>query len=188
MFNSIVFHLTNSFPRKFFGRVFSKISKIESKTLTSCLRCITQSVWGDIDLSDSQTQVFVSFHDLFTRKLKDGSRDFQLNVARSFVSPCDAILGEFGEINNETLIQTKGSVYSLKDFLANDREYYTPFLDGAKFVTLRIKPNFYHRAHSPTTSYIDGINFIPGDLWNIDESTLQKIPKLFVKNERSCKK
>jgi len=184
MSNSIVFHLTNSFPRKFFGRIFYRISQIESKYLTSSLIYLTQRLWGNIDLSESEKKEFNTFHEFFTRKLKSGSRDFLLNSTDILVSPCDAILGEFGDINEETMIQAKSHEYSMKEFLGNDPHYFESLLEGSKFVTLRIKPTFYHRAHAPIEAFLQNIKFIPGDLWNVDESTVSRVPNLFVKNER----
>ncbi len=150
--------------------------------MTKLLINLTQ-VWGKVDLSDCEKSVFLNFHEFFTRKLKEGSRNFDNSIS-SLSSPCDGILGEFGEIKDRRLIQAKGRTYTLFDFLGRDDKLCSYFPIGSKFVTLRIKPNFYHRVHSPGKLKPESYNFIPGELWNVNKVTLDRIDNLFCKNER----
>ena len=56
--------------------------------------------------------------DGFIRELKADARP--INQHKNILtSPCDAVIGEFGKINDTELYQIKGFPYSLKDLLGN---------------------------------------------------------------------
>jgi len=43
----------------------------------------------------------------------------------------------------------------------------------------------YHRFHAPYECVVEQVTYIPGDTWNVNPSTLARIPKVFCKNERA---
>ena len=43
----------------------------------------------------------------------------------------------------------------------------------------------YHRFHAPHDIAIDRVNYISGDTWNVNPIALQRIERLFCRNERA---
>jgi phosphatidylserine decarboxylase len=99
------------------------------------------------------------------------------------VSPCDAIVGACGAIAGTTLLQIKGSPYSLQDLLG-DPGLVRMHHDG-RYVTLRLTASMYHRFHAPHDCRVEQVAYISGDTWNVNPIALKRIEKLFCKNERA---
>ena len=122
------FLLTNRIPRDALTRLVGWLSKIENPVV----RDLSIGLWrtfADLDLADARTTQFRSMHDCFTRQLRDGARPIDLND-RHLTSPCDGILGAHGRIDGDTLLQAKGSSYTLAELLANDATLAQTFHDG----------------------------------------------------------
>ena len=99
------------------------------------------------------------------------------------VSPCDAIIGAFGNIVVAQLFQIKGAPYSLLDLLG-DPALVDAHRNG-RFITLRLTSSMYHRFHAPHDCRIERVTFIHGDVWNINPIALKRVERLFCKNERA---
>ena len=99
------------------------------------------------------------------------------------VSPCDAVIGEFGRVDGLEVLQAKGFPYTIGELVANrcDAERYR---DGL-FVTLRLKSSMYHRFHAPCDGRISEVHYISGDTWNVNPIALKTIERLFCRNERA---
>jgi phosphatidylserine decarboxylase len=121
-------------------------------------------------------------HDCFIRELKPGARPIDQDPAL-LVSPCDAIIGACGSIDGVELIQAKGFPYTLHDLL-DDPELVRLYRDGS-YVTLRLTSSMYHRFHAPHDCEVDRVTYISGDTWNTNPIALQRVEKLFCKNERA---
>jgi len=174
------FLLTNRIPRLWLTRFIGWFSQVEQPLV----REFSMRVWrlfSDLDLSDAKQSRFRSMHECFTRELKPGARPVESDPA-VLVSPCDAIVGTCGRIQGTTLIQAKGSPYTLPDLLA-DPELVNLYRDGT-YVTLRLKSSMYHRFHAPHDCSVERVTYIAGDTWNVNPIALQRIEKLFCKNER----
>ena len=81
------------------------------------------------------------------------------------------------------LIQAKGFPYTLQDLLI-DPQLGQLYRNG-EYVTLRLTPSMYHRFHAPYDCSIDKVTYISGDTWNVNPIALNRIAKLFCKNERA---
>lgn len=176
------FLLTNRVPRYYLTRFMGWFSKIESPLLTRLSISIWKLFANDLDFSESRSQTFNSLQDCFTRRLKDGARtiDRRDNI---IVSPCDAIVGAFGKIENGTVYQAKGFPYQIAE-LINDENLIDQYRDGF-FITLRLTSSMYHRFHAPVDCTISEVNYISGDTWNVNPVALKRIEKLYCKNERA---
>lgn len=163
--------------------LFGKLSHSENKLVIKLLFFFFKLFSGSLNLHESKKQDFRSFHDYFIRELKPGLRPIDSDKL-AFVSPCDGIVGAFGKIEENVLMQVKQESYKLEDFLCGDSELIQTFRNGT-FLTLRIKPNFYHRFHMAYDATIKKVGLIPGELWNINQATLKKVKSLFTKNERA---
>ena len=136
-----------------------------------------------VDLSESERPLegFDSFNAFFTRKLKPGLRPL-VPEKDAVLSPVDGTLGEFGEIREERLIQSKGLDYRLQDLLL-DPGRAAKYNEGL-FITLYLAPHNYHRIHSMVDGEVFEYAYIPGDLWTVSPLGVKQIPGLFARNER----
>jgi phosphatidylserine decarboxylase len=175
------FLLTNRIPRRMLTRFMGWFSRIEQPLI----RDISIRVWkffADLDLSDAKQTNFRSMHDCFTRTLKDGARPVEMNPD-IVVSPCDAIVGASGAVEDGQVLQIKGHAYALEDLLG-DADHAGAFRNG-RYVTLRLTSSMYHRFHAPHDCRVEAVAHFPGDTWNVNPVTLKRIERLFCKNERA---
>ena len=137
---------------------------------------------GDLNLHEAKQTRFKSLHECFIRELKPGARSIDQNP-EVLVSPSDGIVGASGLVHGTEVFQAKGFPYSLGDLIP-DRELVEHYRDGV-FVTLRLKSSMYHRFHAPCSGVIREVTYISGDTWNVNPIALQRIEKLYCKNERA---
>jgi phosphatidylserine decarboxylase len=173
--------LTNHIPRRALTRFVGLLAKIEQPLV----RDVSIAIWrqfSDLDLSEAKKTTFRSLHDCFIRELKDGARpiDPRPNV---LVSPCDAIVGASGVIQDGVMLQVKGSTYQLSE-LVRSEDLVAAYRNGT-YVTLRLTAAMYHRFHAPHDGRITRVAHIAGDTWNVNPPTLQRIPRVFCRNERA---
>ena len=136
-----------------------------------------------IDVGEAERPIaeYASVHDFFVRKLRAGARriDPRPNV---WVSPCDGVVGEFGRIDQGTLIQAKGRTYTLAAFVQNEAR--ASVLEGGTFVTVYLSPRHYHRVHSPVAADVEAADHIPGQLLPVNMRSINHFDGVFVRNER----
>ncbi|MGA9014731.1 MAG: archaetidylserine decarboxylase [Acetobacteraceae bacterium] len=176
------FLLTNRIPRRLATRFFGWLSKIEQPLV----RDLSMGVWrlfADLDLSEAREQRFRSLHDCFIRRLKDGVRPIDLDPDL-LVSPCDAIVGASGAVEDGQVLQIKGFPYQLRDLLG-DAVYAETYRNGC-YVTLRLTSSMYHRFHAPHDCMVESVTYISGDTWNVNPIALRRVERLFCKNERAA--
>jgi len=177
----INFVLTNRLPRRQLTRFIGWFSKVEQPVV----RDLSIAVWrffAGFDLAEARKTEFKSMHDCFTRQLKDGARPVDPDPA-VVTSPCDAIVGKCGRIEGDVLIQAKGHDYTLQDLLCDPQ--LAQRFRGGRFVTLRLSSGMYHRFHAPYDGHVSKVTYIAGDVWNVNPSTLRRVPKLYCRNERA---
>jgi phosphatidylserine decarboxylase len=175
------FLLTNRIPRAAITRFMGWFSKIEQPLIRDLsIRC--WRLFSDLDLSEARKTNFKSLHDCFTRELRPGLRPSDPDPS-IVVSPCDAIIGAFGSIEDGKLFQIKGAPYSLLDLLG-DPALVEAHRNG-RFITLRLTSSMYHRFHAPHDCRIERVTLIHGDTWNVNPIALKRIERLFCKNERA---
>jgi phosphatidylserine decarboxylase len=138
--------------------------------------------FADVDFEDAARSDFRSLHDCFTRELRPGARPIDPDPS-IVVSPCDALVGACGTVENGRLVQVKGSTYSLEELLV-DEQLVRRFA-GATYVTLRLTSSMYHRFHAPHDLRVDRVDYVSGDTWNTNPITIKRVEKLFCKNERA---
>ncbi len=179
---SINFFLTNKIPRALLTNLMGRYSRIRNPWLTKASIYLWQLFSDDLKLHEAKTKKYNSLHQCFTRELKDGARRVDEDP-ESIVSPCDAVVGAFGDIQETEMFQIKGSPYKLEDLVGSsaDAEKYR----NGKFVTLRLKSSFYHRFHAPYDCSLSDLIYISGDTWNVNPIALKRIERLFCKNERA---
>ena len=179
---NINFLLTNRIPRIWATRFMGWFSRLENPLISSLSIAVWKYFADDLNLHEAKKTKFTSMHDCFIRELKDGMRPIDMDPG-VVTSPCDAIVGAFGEIRGTGLMQVKGFPYTLED-LFGDTELVERYRDGT-FVTLRLKSDMYHHFHAPCDCRVTTANYISGDTWNVNPIALKRVEKLFCKNERA---
>ena len=185
------FLLTNRVPRIALTRFMGWWSRIRHPWV----RDASMAVWktfSDLDLSEAKKPHFDSLHDCFTRELKPGLRPLDGRPG-VLTSPSDGIVGACGRIEalqygtDAQLFQAKGFPYRLLDLLGDNvqgRELARQ-LQGGSYVTLRLTSSMYHRFHAPCDATLEHVTYISGDTWNVNPIALQRVERLFCRNERA---
>ena len=176
------FLLTNRIPRRLATRLFGWFSQLEHPLV----RDLSIGVWrrfADLDLDEAREHRFRSLHDCFIRRLRDGVRPIDPDPAL-LVSPCDAIVGASGSVLGDQVMQIKGFPYQLRDLLT-DEQHAKIYRDGC-YVTLRLTSAMYHRFHAPHDCNVECVTYVSGDTWNVNPIALERVERLFCKNERAA--
>ncbi|MCL6513324.1 MAG: archaetidylserine decarboxylase [Alicyclobacillus sp.] len=134
----------------------------------------------DVDLSDAERAAceYPSLLALFCRRLKPGARPLEGGV----VSPVDGTVSELGRIDENTMVQAKGTTYTVQDLLA-DSAAAEPFV-GGHYITLYLSPRDYHRIHMPVDGTLVRWRYVPGVLFPVNPAGVRYIRGLYTRNER----
>ena len=176
------FLLTNRIPRRLATRFMGWFSQLRQPLL----RDVSIALWkhfADLDLGEARKSRFDSVHDCFIRELKPGARPVDADPAM-LTSPCDAIVGQCGQVEGTRVFQAKGFPYELRDLLG-DPALVDLYRDGC-YVTLRITASMYHRFHAPHECVVDHVTYFSGDTWNVNPIALKRVERLFCRNERAA--
>lgn len=175
------FLATNRIPRLLLTRFMGWFSQLEQPLV----RDLSIALWrrfADLRLEEAKQARFRSLHECFIRELKPGMRPQDPDPA-VLTSPCDAIVGAHGRVEDGKPFQAKGFPYSLLD-LVGDAELAERFRDG-RYVTLRITSSMYHRFHAPHDLRVGQVTYFSGDAWNVNPPALKRVQALFCRNERA---
>ncbi|MGM0622481.1 MAG: phosphatidylserine decarboxylase [Campylobacterota bacterium] len=134
-----------------------------------------------LDMSEFQDpNRYETLNKLFTRKLLQ-NRVFE----EGFISPVDAFITKAGSVKDGELFQIKGHSYSLDALLTdNYSKELIASLEGGKYANFYLSPKDYHRYHIPFDMRIKSATYVPGKLYPVNFTYLQKVPHLFTQNER----
>lgn len=125
---------------------------------------------------------FCCFNDFFTRELEDGARPIAAGI-HDIASPADGAVSQLGKIEHGRIFQAKGQDYSLIELLGGDARRAEAFM-GGEFATIYLSPKDYHRVHMPLTGTLREMIYVPGDLFSVNKTTAENVPRLFARNER----
>lgn len=123
---------------------------------------------------------YASFNDFFTRALKDGARPI---AQADLVCPVDGAISQFGQIEDDQILQAKGHLYSTTALVGGDAVLAAQFRHG-HFATLYLSPRDYHRIHMPCDGRLLRMIYVPGELFSVNPATARGVPGLFARNER----
>jgi len=176
------FLLTNRIPRRLATQLMARFSKLESRRLTKLSVALWRLFAPDLALDEAKQREFKSLHDVFIRELRDGARPIDPDPA-ALVSPCDAMVGAFGRVEDAQVVQAKGFPYTLMDLLG-DPALVERHRNG-HYITLRLRSSMYHRFHAPVDCTVRRVVYVSGDTWNVNPIALKRVAKLFCKNTRA---
>lgn len=130
----------------------------------------------------SDPLAYRTFNEFFTRALREGVRPV-CQSANALACPADGMLSEFGAIDHDTMVQSKGQCYSLTRLLGGDTARAKAF-EGGNYATVYLSPRDYHRVHMPLTGTLREMVHVPGRLFSVNLSSARSVPGLFARNER----
>ncbi len=137
-----------------------------------------------LDMSEFEpSSSYETLNKLFTRHLRE-PRSFNTDDS-VMISPCDALITECGKLHDFTSLQIKGMKYKVDELLGD-------FIDPAnkhkikngRFINFYLSPSDYHRYHIPLDCRISKVVHIPGKLYPVNFTYLNKQANLFIENER----
>jgi phosphatidylserine decarboxylase len=175
------FLLTNRVPRHALTIFMGWFSRIQSPWLAR-LSIRIWRLFTDLDLSDAKQQHFNSLHACFTRELVPGARVVDM-APGVLASPCDAIVGACGTVEQGLVLQAKGFPYRMSELFGR-ADRCAPF-EGGTYLTLRLTSSMYHRFHAPYDATVEHVSYISGDTWNVNPIALKRVERLFCRNERA---
>jgi len=137
-----------------------------------------------LDMSEfEKATTYKTLNKLFTRELKV-PRKIDEN-SNTFISPADSFVSESGDIEDETACQIKGMRYSVKELLTQEILYDNfEKLKNGTFMNFYLSPKDYHRYHASYDCKVTKLIHIPGKLYPVNFTYLNKQESLFVENER----
>lgn len=194
------FLLTNEIKKKnsitmskFFGRIGNKklpdwIKPILFKTYIFIYNVNMDEVY------EKDLKKYNTINEFFIRKLDMSKRKFDENA--KYVSPCDGKILSVSKVEDNDLIIVKNVRYILNEFLFGNvknlslikemvenkskkegkKDYYQ--------ITIYLSPKDYHRFHSPCNLSVKERVYIPGSLFPVKPSFVNKHPYTFLENER----
>jgi len=157
----------------------TKISWIKNLFISKFIKAF------NVNMDEAQRQTpdaFENFNDFFTRELKPGMRPIA-EENNAIACPADGAISQLGPIENGRVFQAKGHDYSLIELLGGEAETAEPFM-GGQFATIYLSPKDYHRLHMPVTGTLREMIYVPGDLYSVNQTTAENVPRLFSRNER----
>lgn len=123
---------------------------------------------------------FRSINELFTRGVRPDVRPIS-RIEHQFVCPCDGMVQDIGELNDETMLTVKGIEYSLPSLLPGIDT--RTFRNGA-FAILFLSPADCHRVFAPEAGAIREILHVPGRRLLVHPPFQRKEFPVFTLNER----
>jgi len=137
-----------------------------------------------LDMSEFHSpETYSSLNKLFTRRLKE-DRAYSLD-ANDFISPCDSLITECGDLNDHYAHQIKGMKYQSDELLGdNFTQDEKRIVHNGTFVNFYLSPKDYHRYHIPINLKVLKTVHIPGKFYPVNMPSLKKKINLFVENER----
>ncbi len=172
-------HITNKI-----SHYFEKFASKEfSPTVQSFINNSYVKLLG-LDMTDfDEPKNYKTLNQLFTRMLLV-PRQFDKNH-NTFISVADSYVSSQGDINEGIALQIKGMEYSIDKLLTNHIDSLNiGKLQNGKFMNFYLSPKDYHRYHSPIGAKVTKLIHIPGKLYPVNFTYLNKQDELFIENER----
>lgn len=171
-------------PHHLLSRLVAKLAECQIPWIKNSL-IKTFIHFYKIDLNtamSSKLSEYPSFNDFFTRSLKAQARPIA-DGHDAIVSPADGYVSQAGNIRDGNLFQAKDHSYNLVELLGGDVGLAKKYYQG-QFITIYLAPHNYHRVHMPLAGKLLKTIYVPGQLFSVNNRSVQHIPNLFCRNER----
>jgi phosphatidylserine decarboxylase len=165
-------------PSRFISNLAVKIATTPFPKFIQCFLNKMYVKFYKIDMSEFVSEnpcEYKTLNELFIRHKKyiEFYEDEEI-----VVSPSDSEVIAHDEIVENRVYQIKGKEYSLNELIPYDTN-----LDGGYFINLYLSPKDYHRFHVPIDMEVVRATYIPGELYPVKPSFLEK-ELVFPKNKR----
>jgi len=172
-------HITSAISQTFGKFANKKFPKIIQNTINNAYVQLMH-----LDMSEFHSpSTYRSLNALFTRKLKE-DRIYSLD-GEDFISPCDSLITECGDLIDDYALQIKGMRYSSDELLGEHfSEEEKKIVHKGTFVNFYLSPKDYHRYHIPINLKVLKTAHIPGKFYPVNLPSLNKRVNLFIENER----
>ena len=168
-------------PQHWLSKLMFRFARIENTWLKNTFTHWFVKAY-QVDLSEAnreQVEDYKHFNDFFTRSLKPGARPI---ADSKIICPVDGAASQVGSIDNTKILQAKGRSYSAQALLGSEEK--APIFQDGFFATIYLSPKDYHRIHMPYDGKLVSMDYIPGDLFSVNQQTAQNVDNLFARNER----
>ena len=167
-------------PQHFLSRLMFRFARIENSWVKNNFThwFIKQYQVNLLEAEIENIEDFISFNDFFTRAIKPSLRPISES---DIISPVDGVVSQSGKIYNSQIVQAKGRKYSISALIADK-----PFkeIQNGSFATIYLSPKDYHRIHMPCDGELISMKYVPGDLFSVNQNTVENIDGVFARNER----
>lgn len=138
----------------------------------------------DVNMAEAFDPVpgnYESFNAFFTRSLREGARPANPDP-RVLAMPADGRMSQCGRMDAGRIFQAKGQSFTAAELLG-DEAMAAAYADGW-FANIYLSPRDYHRVHMPFAGTLLETLHVPGRLFSVAPWAVQRIPRLFARNER----
>ena len=182
--DEVLFEALKLLPKNLVSRVAGELAELPLPPGARGVVNRTFAQLAGIDLSEAERapESYPSLNAFFTRHLKPGARPIDSRDPEVLVSPVDGRITQFGPIVEDTLIQAKGREYTLTSLLDSGLE--AARFRGGSYATIYLSPRDYHRIHCPISGQVTKVSYIPGQLFPVNNFSVQRVDELFAINER----
>jgi phosphatidylserine decarboxylase len=174
-------HLT---PQQLLSRLIGRLAECRNAWLKNWFIKKFIDIYG-VNMAEAEREdpsTYINFNDFFCRTLKDGMRPL-CEAKNQIASPADGAFSQQGQIDKGRIFQAKGRDFSATELLGGDEATAQEFSEGS-FATIYLSPKDYHRLHMPLDGTLVSMTHIPGDLFSVNPTTTENVPRLFARNER----
>ncbi|TQV65128.1 MAG: phosphatidylserine decarboxylase [Halothiobacillaceae bacterium] len=170
-------------PHHLISRAVYAMTRWRTPLVEPAIRAFSKHFGVNLDEAlDSDPAGYRTFNAFFTRALKPGARPLIAGDALA-ACPVDGAISQLGRIEDGRIFQAKGHEYSLIELLGGDLTRAEPFRNGS-FATIYLSPRDYHRIHMPLAGTLREMVHVPGRLFSVNPVTVERVPRLFARNER----
>lgn len=169
-------------PQPALSRAFGRLARVPIPATMRGVVLRSFARFAGIDLSEVERplEAYGTLDAFFVRRLKPGLRSWPTTTAAAG-SPVDGVVGAYGAIHDDTLVQAKGHTYGATQLLDDPGG---ARFEGGAFLTLYLSPRHYHRIHAPTGETVVRARHVPGRLMPVNDAAVRQVPRLFPRNER----
>lgn len=142
---------------------------------------------ANLEEAELSMEEYRTLREFFARRLKPGSRAIEDAGPGGLVSPVDGRVMSYGRATTdgqEACFEAKGRKYSLHGLLHREWEDSKDAKKQVHYLVLYLAPGDYHRIHAPCQWNVRRRRWIPGELLPVNDRAVERVPGLYVKNER----
>jgi len=184
MLDNLLARLQYALPHHLLTWVIHKLARVRIVWFKNAMIRTIASRFG-VNWSEALHQSpddYTHFNAFFTRQLKPDARPLA-SEENALLCPVDGAISSFGKIRENQIFQAKGHDFSCAALLA-DASQAEKYQNG-EYITIYLSPKDYHRIHMSLAGELTQMSHVPGRLFSVAPYTVDAIPRLFARNERS---